>query len=97
MRINGQNGLNCTVRQAGAAEYSTNPDGSQQVKFRGEMTVNGEQRTRTIVAQGQAAENISYLLSRIVKQKRDDAEIIVFYDEHQVRFEDDSIPEPVQA
>ncbi len=46
---------NFTVRQLTTAERSVISTGTDQVKFRGKLTVGGREIERTIVAQGDAA------------------------------------------
>ena len=55
---------NFTVKQTTTAERSTTASGTKQIKFRGELTLRGETRTRTVVAQGKAAELISGMLRK---------------------------------
>ena len=47
---------NFTVRQLTSAEKSVTASGTDQVKFRGKLTVGGREIERTIVAQGAAAD-----------------------------------------
>lgn len=55
---------NLTVKQTTTAERSTTASGTNQVKFRAELTLRGKTRTRTVVAQGKAAEAINGLLRK---------------------------------
>ena len=55
---------NFTVKQITTAERSTIANGTSQIKFRGELTLRGETRTRTVVAQGKAAELISGMVRK---------------------------------
>ena len=55
---------NFTVKQITTAERSTIANGTSKIKFRGELTLRGETRTRTIVAQGKAAELISSMVRK---------------------------------
>ena len=55
---------NMTIKQITTAERSNNANGTPKIKFRGELTLRGETRTRTVVAQGKAAELISGMLRK---------------------------------
>ena len=55
---------NFTVKQLNTAERSTTASGKSQIKFRGELTLRGETRERTIVAQGAAADLISGMVRK---------------------------------
>ena len=55
---------NMTIKQITTAERSNNANGTPKIKFRGELTLRGETRTRTIVAQGKAAELISSMVRK---------------------------------
>ena len=57
-------GYNLTIKQLTTAERSTTASGTAQIKFRGELTLRGETRERTVVAQGKAAEAISGMLRK---------------------------------
>jgi len=46
---------NLKIRQTTAAVRSVTASGTDQIKFRGELTIRGKLRTRTVVAQGKAA------------------------------------------
>tara|TARA_B100000929_G_scaffold110078_2_gene87220 strand:- start:3173 stop:3472 length:300 start_codon:yes stop_codon:yes gene_type:complete len=55
---------NMTIKQITTAERSNNANGTPKIKFRGELTLRGETRTRTVVAQGKAAELISGMVRK---------------------------------
>lgn len=59
-----QKAYNFTVKQTDTAVRSQTSKGTQQIKFRGELTLRGQTRTRTIVAQGKAAELISGMVRK---------------------------------
>ena len=59
-----QKAYNFAVKQTTTAERSTTSKGTKQIKFRGELTLRGETRTRTVVAQGKAADLISGMLRK---------------------------------
>ena len=55
---------NLKIKQTNTAERSTTANGTSMIKFRGELTLRGQTRTRTVVAQGKAAELISGMLRK---------------------------------
>ena len=55
---------NMTIKQITTAERSENANGTPKIKFRGELTLRGETRTRTVVAQGKAAELITGMVRK---------------------------------
>ena len=55
---------NLKIKQTTTAERSENANGTPKIKFRGELTLRGETRTRTVVAQGKAAELISGMVRK---------------------------------
>jgi len=55
---------NLKIKQTTTADRSTTAAGTSMIKFRGELTIRGQVRTRTVVAQGKAAELISGMLRK---------------------------------
>ena len=55
---------NLKIKQTTTADRSQNVKGTPKIKFRGELMLRGQMRTRTVVAQGQAAELISGMLRK---------------------------------
>ena len=55
---------NLKIKQITTAERSENVKGTPKIKFRGELMLRGQLRTRTVVAQGKAAELISGMLRK---------------------------------
>ena len=55
---------NLKIKQTTTAERSENVKGTQKIKFRGELMLRGQMRTRTVVAQGKAAELISGMVRK---------------------------------
>lgn len=49
---------NFSIKQLNTAEKSTTATGTPKIKFRGELTLRGETKERTIVALGKSAELI---------------------------------------
>ena len=55
---------NMTIKQITTATRSTTASGKDQIKFTGELTLRGETRQRTVVAQGKAAELITGMVRK---------------------------------
>ena len=55
---------NLKIKQTTTAVRSTTASGKDQVKFTGELTLRGKTRSRTVVAQGKAAELINGMLRK---------------------------------
>lgn len=55
---------NLKIKQTTTAVRSTTASGKQQIKFTGELTLRGKTRSRTVVAQGAAAEMIDGMVRK---------------------------------
>ena len=55
---------NLKMKQTNTAVRTTTKSGKPQIKFTGELTLRGETRTRTVVAQGKAADLISGMVRK---------------------------------